>query len=113
TVNDVAINSPTFTGSVVEWNASNNNPSSAALAFYQNNGMNGFTGTYVEGSGPMPSGTNLYGTSATPSQALSTWNAPYTTYNVSGGSSTKDGSLKISDPSVTYNSESIQSYVYT
>ncbi|HVJ62385.1 MAG TPA: hypothetical protein VM555_06695 [Tahibacter sp.] len=112
TVDGVAIANPTFTGAVVVWTSSGN-PSSGVLSFYTNNGVNGFTGTYVEGSGPLPSGTNLYGTSATPSQALSTWNATYTTYNVSGGNSTKDGTLVIADPSVTYNQESVKNTIYT
>lgn len=113
TVDGVAINDPTFTGAVVVWAASLNNPSSGVLSFYTNNGTNGFTGTYVEGTGSLPQGTNLFGTSATPSQALSTWNATYTTYNVSGGTSTKDSTLVIADPSVTYNGQNVQNSIYT
>lgn len=113
TVDGYSITDPVFAGTVVTWQYASGNQSSGALSFYDNNGTNGFVGSYVEGSGKLPQTNNLFGTSTKPALDLSAWNATYNTFNLEDGHSTKEGTLSVASPTVIHNGATIKNYQYT
>jgi len=113
TVDGYSIAKPVFAGSVITWQSSAGNQSSGALSFYENNGTNGFVGSYVEGGGELPQKNNLFGTSSQPAQDLSAWNATYNTFDLQNGKSTKEGTLSVTSPTVVHNGTTIHDYDYT
>jgi hypothetical protein len=112
TVNGVAIKQPLI-GASVSWNAADGNPSSANISFVVTSTWYACYGTYVEGSGPLPTSNNLFGNSQPPPQTLSSWNATYNTFVLNGQTWGNDSTLVVNDPQVTYNGAQLSNIVYT
>jgi len=112
TVDGVAIKQPLI-GAGVSWNAADGNPSSASMSFLINTTWYSCYGTYVEGSGPLPTSNNLAGNSQPPPQTLSSWNGTYNTFIPNGKTWGNDSTLVVNDPQVTYNGAQLSNIVYT
>ena len=100
-------------GQNVTWSASDNNPSSANIAFASSSSGKTCYGAYVAGSGPLPSSNNLSGTSQPPPQTLTAWNGTYNTFVLNGTKWDKDSTLVVNAPMVTYNGKQILNPLYT